>query len=212
MTEADHPSGPSGRRELFAVVLLSMSAVLTAWSGFQASKWGGEMSIAFAQASSARIEAARQESVANRKLSVQASLFTQWLQAHQSGDEELTSFLRARFPEPLKTSFDTWLADRPLQNAAAPQTPFETAEYVIPETERAHSSDQRANKRFSDALRYNQTGDNYTLLTVAYAAVLFFTALSDRLRNRRSQMFLLVLAATLFVGATLFLVWFPKIV
>lgn len=45
------------RQELVAVVLLSITTVLTAWSGFQSSKWSGAMSIAFSQASSARIQA-----------------------------------------------------------------------------------------------------------------------------------------------------------
>jgi hypothetical protein len=37
------------------------------WTGFQASKWSGAMSISFSQASTARIEATRLEGVANRK-------------------------------------------------------------------------------------------------------------------------------------------------
>lgn len=92
-------------RELIAVVLLTVTAIVTAWTGFQASKWSGAMSISFSQASTARIEAARLEGVANRKLIIQVSLFTQWLQAHQAGDVELTDFLESRFPEPLASTF-----------------------------------------------------------------------------------------------------------
>jgi uncharacterized membrane protein YkgB len=44
-TQAENPTEQIEWRELVAVVLLSMTAVLTAWSGFQASKWGGEMAI-----------------------------------------------------------------------------------------------------------------------------------------------------------------------
>ena len=46
-------------REIVVVVLLSVTTILTAWVGFQSSKWGGAMSISFAQASTARIEATR---------------------------------------------------------------------------------------------------------------------------------------------------------
>lgn len=88
-------------RELVAVVLLAVTAIVTAWTGFQASKWGGAMSISFSQASTARVGATRLDGIANRKLSVQTSLFTQWLQAYQDGDRQLTEFLAARFPEPL---------------------------------------------------------------------------------------------------------------
>ena len=79
---AEPGTGPDWR-ELVTVVLLSVTAVLTAWSGFQASKWSGAMSISFSQASTARIEAARLEGVSNRKQTVQVSLFTQWLEAYR---------------------------------------------------------------------------------------------------------------------------------
>ncbi|MDN5796259.1 MAG: hypothetical protein L0H79_10985, partial [Intrasporangium sp.] len=38
-------------RELIAVVLLSLTAVFSAWAGFQASSWRGATSVAFNQSS-----------------------------------------------------------------------------------------------------------------------------------------------------------------
>src|SRR3954451_17329088 len=92
-------------RELVVVVVLSVTAIATAWTGFQASKWGGAMSISFSKASSARIEAARLDGAANRRQTIQVSLFTQWLAAYQNHDTQLTTSLEARFPEPLATAF-----------------------------------------------------------------------------------------------------------
>src|SRR3954451_991082 len=86
-------------RELTAVVLLSVTTILTAWVGFQSSKWGGAMSISFSQASTARIQATRFEGVANRKLSVQSTLFSQWATAYASGDTAPGDFFAHRFPE-----------------------------------------------------------------------------------------------------------------
>ncbi|TCC50732.1 hypothetical protein E0H75_11145 [Kribbella capetownensis] len=199
-------------RELVAVVLLSVTAILTAWSGFQASKWGGAMSISFSQASSARIEASRLEGVANRKMTIQVSLFTQWLQAYQAKDTELTSFLQARFPEPLATTFPIWIQSKPLQNPDAAPTPFELPEYSIPELAQAQQSDARADERFATALRNNQRGDNYTILTVAFATVLFFTALSSRMRRRRYQLALLAMAGLGFAVSAGFLFSFPILI
>lgn len=76
-------SNPADRaahwRELVAVVLLSTTALLTAWSGFQSHKWGGVMAISFSEASTARIEASRADGVANRMQAVQVALFAQWV-------------------------------------------------------------------------------------------------------------------------------------
>ena len=199
-------------RELVAVLLLAVTAIVTAWTGFQASKWSGAMSISFSQASSARIEAARLEGVANRKQTVQVSLFTQWLQAYQADDAELTDFLASRFPEPLASTFPAWIEAQPLKDPQAPTTPFEMAAYVIPELGAAHQADDRADKKFAEALRNNQRGDNYTLLTVAFATVLFFGALSGRMRGMRAQWAFLVLGCIGFVASAGLLIAYPKLI
>ncbi len=199
-------------RELVAVVLLAVTAIVTAWTGFQASKWSGAMSISFSQASTARIEAARLEGVANRKQTIQVSLFTQWLQAYQNDDQQLTDFLAARFPEPLRSTFPAWLDTQPLNNPDAPATPFEMPEYVIPELEASRQADDRADAKFAEALRNNQRGDNYTVLTVAFATVLFFGALSGRMRSARAQWAFLALGCVGFLAAGSLLLFYPKLI
>ncbi|WP_051266950.1 hypothetical protein [Nakamurella lactea] len=203
---------PKDWRELVTVVLLSVTAVLTAWTGFQASKWGGAMSISFSQASSARIEASRYDAAADRALTIQVQLFTQWLQAYQSGDKALSDFLSDRFPEPLHTAFPVWLASQPLKNPDAAATPFDLAEFAIPEVAAAKEADARADSKFLTALVDNQRGDNYTVLTIGFAAVLFFAAMSGRLKHPGAQWVLLGLGVAGFVVCAALLLTFPKLV
>jgi hypothetical protein len=199
-------------RELVAVVLLSVTAILTAWTGFQASKWGGAMAIAFSQASAARMEAARSEGDANRRATIQVALFTQWLQAEQTGNEEVAETLAERFPEPLDAAFEAWLVTDPLDDPSAPASPFEMEEYAIPELADAAAADELADQKADEALRNNQRGDNYTILTVAFATVLFFTALSGKMRSSRAQLALLGLALVGFVGTVTVLLFYPVLV
>lgn len=213
--EAERPSTREAGvdwREIVAVLLLSVTAVVTAWTGFQASKWGGAMSISFSEASSNRIEAARLEGAANRKQTIQVSLFTQWLQAYQADDDELTGFLEERFPEPLASTFPEWLATSPLQTPGAPATPFEMSTYVVPERVAAAEADAVADAKFAQALDYNQRGDNYTVLTIGFAIVLFFGALAGRMRARTTQWALLGLGWAGFLVLAGVLVSFPKLV
>jgi hypothetical protein len=59
LTEGPERPAPSPREralELSAILLLSLAAVATAWSGYQASRWSGEQSRGYAQASATRIE------------------------------------------------------------------------------------------------------------------------------------------------------------
>ncbi|TYL45890.1 hypothetical protein FXB39_16375 [Nocardioides sp. BGMRC 2183] len=209
---AEKPASTTDWREFAAVVLLAVTAIVTAWTGFQASKWGGAMSISFSQASTARIEASRLEGVANRKVDVQVSLFGQWLAAYQADDEQLADFLVARFPEPLATAFPVWVESRPLKNPDAPSTPFEMEEFAIPELAAAAAADERADAKYDEALRNNQRGDNYTVLTVAFATILFFGAMSGRMRNPRSQWGFIIVGAIGFVICSGLLIFYPKLV
>lgn len=199
------------RRELVAVLVLSVTTILTAWSAFQASKWGGAMSIAFSEASSARIESTRLDGAADVRTANQLGLWTEWASATTDGDEPLATFLVDRFPEPLATAHEDWLAAGGLAEDA-PASPFELPSYVLPERIEADEASERAGDRFQTALRNNQRGDNYTVLTVLFAAVLFFTAMSGRVRAVRSQQALLGVALVLGSIGLVLLLTFPKLV
>ncbi|MGB7983002.1 MAG: hypothetical protein WCF36_19635 [Candidatus Nanopelagicales bacterium] len=199
------------RLEFITVVVLSVTTILTAWSAFESSKWGGAMSISFSQASSARIEASRLDGVATTRSSTQVQLWTSWL-AESPADPEVADFLESRFPEPLATAHADWLATNPLQNPSAPASPFEMPSYVMPEKLSAAEADARADAKFTEALTNNQRGDNYTLMTVLFAAVLFFAAMSNRMRKRRSRVTLLGFALGLGLVGLVLLATFPKLI
>lgn len=199
-------------RETVTVVVLAVSAVLTAWSGFEASKWSGEMSIAFSRASTQRLEAAREEERADAARAVDLQVFSVWLQAYATGDTALEEFTRARFTDHFAPPFEEWTASRPLQNPDAARSPFALDSYVPPGEVEAVAADARADRYFAQALTNNQRGDNYTLVTVLFALVLFFGAFAGRFRSERASWGMVGAACVLLVVGVGFLVAFPKIV
>jgi hypothetical protein len=203
---------PAGWRDWIVVIVLSITTILAAWSAFQASKWSGLMSISFSQASSARIEASRLNGDANRVASIQVGLFSQWVRAFADGSDREVQYLQSVFPEPLATAFQAWEAADPQANADVPRTPFAMPEYQIPADAQARAADSRADAKFTDALAFNQRSDNYTVLTVLFAAVLFFASLAGRARRRTIQNVFLGMALVLLFAAAAFLISFPKLV
>lgn len=199
-------------RDWLIVTLMSLTTILAAWSAFESSKWSGSMSISFSQASSARIEAARYNGDANRVISVQVGLYTAWANAYSTGDDQQTEYLESVFPEPLKSAFEAWVAADPRANPDVPRTPFEMPQYQLVDQASAAEADARADEKFAQALDSNQTSDNYTILAVLFAIVLFFTALASRARRRAIQTAYLTLALVLFVVAAGFLISFPKLI
>ena len=116
-----------------------------------------------------------------------------------------------RFPEPLATAHEDWLAAGG-SSTDTPTSPFDQPSYVLPEQREAAAADDRADGRFAAALANNQRSDNYTILTVLFAGVLFFTAMSGRVRVLRSQQVLLGAALVLGVLGVVLLISFPKLV
>jgi hypothetical protein len=174
-TESRSPERWRRASEIVGVFLLSVVAVLTAWCGFQASKWGGEMSIAFSQASSARIQAAGAEGAARSAQSFDLTIYAAYVEALGDGNEELADYIRDRFTPEFRVAYDAWVDDGQVENA-----PFAREEYVPEGTVEAQQLNDRADEKFAQALENNQRGDNYSLLTVLFALVLFLTAMSQR--------------------------------
>ena len=190
--------------DLTTVLLLSITAVLTAWCGFEASKWGGEMSIAFSQASSARVQAAAAESTAQAARQYDLTIYTEWVLAEADGRDELVSFIEERFTDEFRVAFDAWIAE-----GRQSRGPFAMDEYVPPGTQEAAELHARADAKFDEALANNQRGDDYSLLTVLFALVLFFAALSQNQRAAWRRLTFLGLALVLGVAGVVILATFP---
>lgn len=197
------------RLELFAVIIMSLTAVVTAWTGFQASKWSGVMSIAFAEANAARTDAVRFSDLASAQRAVDIDLGLNWVRAVDAGDEPLADFLADRFPDHLAVAVDAWLATDPLNNPNAPGTPFEMDEYVLDDAVVSAEFSERADARAQAARDANQQSDDYVMLTILFALVIFFAALSTKLEHPRNRRLLLGSALVLMVVGTVVLSTFP---
>jgi hypothetical protein len=191
-------------RDTVVLIVLSVTAVLTAWCGFESSKWGGEMSIAFSEASGTRIEAARQDGIANSARQADLTIWSVYVQARAEGNAALATYAERRFTDHFQVAYQAWLAAKEPTNG-----PFAMKEYIPPGMNEAASADRRADARFDEALAYNQRGDNYSILTVLFALVLFFAAASTRLGSSRTQWILIAVAMMFLIVATATLATFP---
>ncbi|KQP01907.1 hypothetical protein [Leifsonia sp. Leaf264] len=188
--------------DIVTVFVLSITAVLTAWCGFEASKWGGEMSIAFSEASSARVQATAADGTARDARQYDLTIYTQWVLAVADQRTELQQFIEERFTPEFRVAFDAWDAGGRVEKG-----PLAMVEYVPPGTNEAVALNARADAKFDQALESNQRGDNYSLLTVLFALVLFLTAMSQReltpwMRRALLGMGVVVGIGCIIVGAT----------
>ena len=195
--------------ELGAVLLLSLTTVATAWSGYQATRWSGEQSTNYAKASSTRIRAQAQATRAGQLRIDDLLFFNGWLNAREAGDEQLQSIYRRRFRPAFEPAFRAWLAQRPFTNPDAAPGPTYVPEYRLPETARTAALSATADQLFEDGTEAKENDDRYILSTVFFAAVLFFAGISLRFEWRPLRIAVLAMAGVMLTVGLVFIATLP---
>ena len=169
--------------ELYAILLLSLTTLATAWSGYQAARWSGEQSQSFARASTMRIKAQAQSTLAGQLRIDDLVMFNSWLDAREAGDRELAAIYRRRFRPEFVPAFDAWMAQRPFRSRSSVPIPgpLYMPEYRLSETARSAELDARADELYREGTTAKTNDDHYILSTLFFAAVLFFAGISLRL-------------------------------
>ncbi len=168
------------RIEIISTVLLALATVATAWSGYQSAKWGGEQTDHSAKATIAIVKSGHLANLAEQRLTLQATVFGQYIEAQSKGNTDLANFLARRFPEPLKTAAAAWEKLDPWTNPDAPATPFQLPEYALPETQQIEQWEQVATAELKAADFAGQVSDRYLVFTIIFASVLFFGGVSGK--------------------------------
>ena len=187
--------------ELLAVIVMSLTAILTAWSGFQSAQWSAEQANSYGNAADAQTESVRASNEARQATSVDLAVFLAWLDAETSGDVATADFIYGGFPDRLRVATDAWLAEDPFENSEAPVSPFVMDEYVVPALQSSEELALAAEDHTVAAQEATEWASDYVLTTVLFATVLFFASISSKLNGEVNKWVMLSLSAVgLLVG------------
>ena len=212
MTTASEPSGSTRARraEILAAVILSITAVATAFSAFQAGKWGGAMTVSFDEASIDRTIAAADIDQASRDITGDRANFGAYVLALSAGDERTAEILFVEFRDEVQPLITDWLSRNPFGGTYI-GSPFDTPDYSATTTlESALESLASAETHTTEALDARDNVGDYTLMTVLFAVVLFLAGLSRQFRARISLALAAIAATGLVVGLAV-LVFLPTL-
>lgn len=221
--------GSNDRVELIATIVLAVATILTAWSGFQSGKWGGEQSVNFSEAGAARTESTRSDTLGGQLIQIDIATYIDWITAlreelntgaitedslnpYTPTDGTVSGFLYNRFREEFLPAVDAWLATEPIINEAAPKTPFIMDEYVVAQRVEADRLAQVADDKAAQARTANQNGDNYVLTMVLFASVLFFAGVSSKMNRPRNRVLILGFGIVTLTTGLVILVSLPILV
>src|SRR6476659_2403947 len=154
-------------------VLLSVVALLAAWSGYAAAKWSTQSRVEIATASSLRIEGDQANADAFDLRNFDSSTFESGFAAYIARNTTAMGLAEHRFRPDFKAAFDAWRATKPETNPEAPRGPTFMRQYKQPGLAEAHALDDQAKAAFLDGEKGGSTADKYVRLTVVPASILF---------------------------------------
>jgi hypothetical protein len=207
---AEHPHVRQHRLLSIAeAVVLSVVALVAAWSGYAAAKWSTESRLQLAESAATRSEASRayQQSLTIRV--GDATTFNAWFGAYLDGSRENVEVAERRFRPDFRAAFEAWQATRPFTNPDAPPGPQSMPQYRAAGEAEAHSLDARADAEYAEGQHSGEIGDDYVRMTVILASVLFLVGISSHFSIRSVRLGMLALGAVLLIGSAAAIVRLP---
>src|SRR4029079_17697780 len=131
-------------------VLLSVVALLAAWSGYAAAKWSTVSRVEIATASSLRIEGSQANVDAFDVRLFDSSTFESWFSAYTAGNKTAMRLAGQPFRPQVQVALNAWRATKPETNPEAPRGPTYMPQYKRPGLAETHAFDDRAKAAFFD--------------------------------------------------------------
>lgn len=195
--------------ELVASALLAAATVASAWCAYQASLWNGEETRTLANATVTQFASSRKMTAANRDLTIDATMYLQYLSADLRGETKVADYLRRQARPEFKPVLDAWIADKA---AGRPETPnpFARPEYRPADQEAALQLDAQASAEIARAAAANGHNDAYVLRTVLFALSFFFLSSTGQARRRGTRRLMLVFGTLIFTLSVISLARIPR--
>ncbi len=175
------PDDQDGRARWISIseaIILSLVAILAAYSGYTAARWSTESSVSLASASAARTKANRAVTAAMVQRNFDASTFNTWFTAYIAGNRRGMALAARRFSPQFKVAFRAWWATHPATNPRSPPGPTYMPQYRLPQQAAARALDTVADAHFAAGADAGTTSDKYIRVTVYLATVLFLVGIS----------------------------------
>ena len=195
--------------ELAATILLSLATIVAAWSAYQSTRWGGVQAASYSAAGASRTVATQYNGQFAAQLQIDVITWITYLEHYQAGDERGAAFLRERFRTEFAPAFDAWEALVP-EGEIPPDTPFTLPEYQPAARKQAEKYNAEAEELAAVGRDANQVSDNFVLVAVIMASVLFFAGVGNKLKAEKLRLFMLTMGIVLFAAGTLFMLSLPQ--
>ncbi|MBU4176000.1 MAG: hypothetical protein KKB90_03765 [Actinobacteria bacterium] len=187
---------------IVGAVLLSLATVATSWCAYQSARWSGVQTIQFAESNADRTKATTSYSIGAQTAAYDATITIELVKLYFDQDWEALEFISQHLArKEYLPAIEAWANTNPIENPDAPRTPLDMQEYNNEWLDTGDELMESSEKKTAQAKESNQKSDNYVLMTVMFASVLFFAGISSKFVAKWLQFFFLGFGGLLFITA-----------
>jgi hypothetical protein len=196
--------------EVLATVLMALTTISTAWCAFQSHRWSSAQTFLLGETSGLGRQASELNIKANQLRVLDVAMFMQYLAAFHNEKTELADYYRQHFRPEMKQAFEVWMQQKQeLGKDAAPPHPFVMKEYVLAHEVKAKDLQQNAEEKREQGKQANRRADNYVMLTVLFASVLFFAGMATKFESIKVRNSIVFIGIGLYLSVMGYLLTLP---
>ena len=197
-SSSGHRADKSETLQILLAVLLGAAALATAWAAYRGELYSGDSVILLNRSTQTSDRASQSFNAAETVFVQDVNLFTQFAIAAQSpATSDNATYLKETLMRPALVKMVEWWAETgdEVESPFVKQDPHFVAPTANP---RGRALRDQAREEFSRARELDDTGDEYVLYTVIFAASLFLYGIASVAASRK------VMFASMGVGGVLF--------
>ena len=141
-------------------MLLSVVAVATAWSGYQAARWEARSAKQYAIVARTTVLSQAKATLAGQDRLYDIVTFNGWVAAKTAGNEKLAAIYERRFRPEYAVAFQAWQKLDPFNNTSAPPGPVFMPEYTNANAQESAKLAEEAKDHFEKGVSTRETGDS----------------------------------------------------
>ncbi|HEX3329174.1 MAG TPA: hypothetical protein VHS27_04570 [Gaiellales bacterium] len=196
--------------QIVEAILLSVVAIIAAYSVYTSAQWSTHSSVSLAHASADRTKANRADLEALTTRNFDASTFNAWFTAYIGRNERGMRLAAKRFTPQFRVAFNAWWATHPETNSHAPPGPTYMPQYHPAGIAQSRTLDAAADAFFAAGEDAGATADKYVRVTVFLASVLFLVGISTHFPLRSARYGLVSIAGVLLLFSLIQLLQLPR--
>ncbi|MDR3298017.1 MAG: hypothetical protein LBT19_01405 [Candidatus Nomurabacteria bacterium] len=208
--------------ELLVVILLGVTALLTAWASWVGSLHGGNQATNYTRSNNIASEGNSEYNAAVQSLTQDMMLYNEvnvlmidQAFAENRGDKDelgkiswkIDELISANMSEELSVAFD-WAMEQ-TEARGESVSPFEKEGFVESYFETANALLAESEEILEQGKQDNKNGDTFGLVTVIYSMVLFLLGITGTFKNEKNKIAVLCISGAAFLIATIFMMTIP---